>query len=560
MKIRLVPLEEKYHILLIMENILDKIKVGDATSKWNYSYMLIKTLSHELVTPLHHLLIYSNQMLLMINQEKLDKETQQQKMLSVKQIGMCLYFTVKNMLDYANIINHTFDPKFNKFYVKEVLLAIVEAFSSKAKKQGIQLKFECDSSIELVSDKERLTGLIFIFVDNSMRFTKKGGILIQAQRIRNKVVFKVIDSGSGIENSDLAIIKDIINNPFLEDRTQNSAGLGIGFRIAQHLYKKMSGSTIEINSEVGYGTTIQFEIPQYAEKAYSKISSTISNKSRTNEIIFNAHIDMESEKQTEFRKERTTAFGEIAKAILQASKITPKHLKDSEIESRLKPLGCIEEEKTYQLKQNSSFTQNNLDFLSNRQLDSMNSMSDDDKFDYQKPYIESPWIKHEKNDLISQGDVLESCRSPTPIEGELSHRPDDPNSKWALIVDDDAFNNDIAKNMLISLGCSVYSADGGDATISLCEELLSIVPVRKLDIVFMDYYMPDKSGCETTRVLREPRFDPILKDTPIIGLTANCDQETVTACLKAGMNLVESKPCDLDKIRGLLVRFNILSS
>lgn len=294
MKIRLVPLEEKYHVLLILENILDKIKVGEATSKWNYSYMLIKTLSHELVTPLHQLLIFSNQLLVMINNQKIDKKLQQEKMLSVKQIGMCLYFTVKNMLDYANIINHTFEPKVNKFHVKDVLIAVVEAFSSKAKKQGIQIKFECDSSIELVSDKERLTGLIFLFVDNSMRFTKKGGILIQAQKVANKVVFKVIDSGSGIANKDLAKIKEIINNPFLEDRTQNSAGLGIGFRIAQHLYKKLAGSTFEINSEIGYGTTIQFEIPHPSERGYSKISSTISNRSRTNEVIFNAHIDMET--------------------------------------------------------------------------------------------------------------------------------------------------------------------------------------------------------------------------------------------------------------------------
>ena len=561
MKIRLVPFEEKYHILLILENILDNVKLGEATSKWNYSYMLIKTLSHELVTPLHQILNVSNQLLQMLDEKKFDKKVHEEKTLMVKQIGMCLYLTVKNMLDYANIINHTFEPKVSKFHVKDVLAYVVEAFSFKSKLQKIQLKFECEPTIELVSDKERLAGLIFIFLDNSIRFTKEGGILIQALKHANKIVFKVIDSGSGIENSDLNIINNIINNPFLEDRTQNSAGLGIGFRIAQHLYKKLSGCTFEINSNKDVGTTIQFEIPQHVERNYSKISSTVSNKSRTNEIVFNAHIDMdpEAENLKEFRRERTSAFGEIAKAIMKVSKINSKNRnKDSDIDNKLKGLGCIEEEKTYQLKQNSSFENNNLDFLSVRQLDSMNS-SDEDKFDYQKPYYENKWGKH-KGSKNGDEDIIESYQSPTPVDGELSHRPDNPNTRWAMIVDDDAFNNDIAKTLLISFGLSVYTADGGDKAIQMCEELMSIVPIRKLDIVLMDYYMPDMSGCEATKILRGSRFDPILKDTPIIGLTANADQATVTECLESGMNLVESKPCDLEKVRDLLTKFNLLDS
>ena len=127
-----------------------------------------------------------------------------------------------------------------------------------------------------------------------------------------------------------------------------------------------------------------------------------------------------------------------------------------------------------------------------------------------------------------------------------------------MIVDDDAFNNDIAKTLLLSVGLGVYTADGGDSAIQLCEELLSLIPVRRIDIVLMDYYMPDKSGPETTKILRTPHFDLILKDTPIVGLTANCDMETKNACIEAGMNSVETKPCDLEKINTILKTFKVL--
>lgn len=563
MKIRLVALEEKYHILMILENISDKIKLGEASAKWNYSYMLIKSLSHELFTPLHQILAISNRLFDMFKlkpQTISSSKVIHEEMLTIKQIAMCLHMTVKNMLDYANMINHTFELKMSRFHVRGVLEYVVTMFSTRAKKQKIELKFECDKAIEIFSDKERLAGLIFIFFENSIKFTSKGGILVSAQKVGHRVVFKVVDSGTGIESSDLKIIKNILSNPFLEDKTQNSVGLGIGFRIAQHLYKRLSNSVVEINSEKGFGTTIQFEIPLNLDRGFSRISSTISNKSRTNEFIFNAGLDLETDRQDEFRRERAVAFGNLQKAMLKVGKFHTKGRSKSgdvyiEKERPKNELGCIEEEKTYQLRQLSSAQEEAPDYLSIRQLDSMDR-SAEDYFDYNKPLIESPWVDME-DDYDKNQDLMDSYNSPSPYGDNMDSLEGNENSKWALIVDDDAFNNDIAKNMLLSLGMRVYTAEGGDSAIELCESLLLKVPVRKIDLVLMDYYMPDKTGPQTTKILREPRFYPILQNTPIVGLTANSDQETKASCLKAGMNAVETKPCDLEKIAEILKTFKI---
>ena len=557
LKIRLVPLEHKYHILLILENIFDKVKLGEASSKWNYSYMLIKSLSHELFTPLHQVLAVSNRLIGLIFEEKSDKKQLHDETLTIKQISMCLHMTVKNMLDYANMINHTFELKMTRFHVKEVLEYVVTAFSIRARKQNIQLKYECDPIDEVFTDRDRLAGLIFIFLENSMKFTNKGGILISSHRLGHRVIFKIIDSGTGIENSDLRIINKIINNPFLEDRTQNSAGLGIGFRIAQHLYKRLSNSDIEINSEKGIGTTIELEIPVNLERGYSRVSSTLSARSkRTNDMVFNAHLEMEAEKMSEFRRERTSAFGEIAKAILRASKLGTSSKKDGSQGKFGPSLLCIEEEKTYQLNLNSNIQEDMIRDSSIRQIDSMDRY-EPGHFDYNRPMIQSPWIQNKRN-VDPKADLMDSFQSPSPFGDDQSHQAGNTERKWALIVDDDAFNNDIAKTLLLSVGLGVYTADGGDSAIQLCEELLSLIPVRRIDIVLMDYYMPDKSGPETTKILRTPHFDLILKDTPIVGLTANCDMETKNACIEAGMNSVETKPCDLEKINTILKTFKVL--
>lgn len=90
----------------------------------------------------------------------------------------------------------------------------------------------------------------------------------------------------------------------------------------------------------------------------------------------------------------------------------------------------------------------------------------------------------------------------------------------------------------------------------MCEEFLRLH--KKVDLILMDYNMPGKCGDATTKILRESRFDPILKDTPIFGVTAQPDQKTKSACLESGMNLVENKPFDFNKLRQILQKYKII--
>ena len=54
----------------------------------------------------------------------------------------------------------------------------------------------------------------------------------------------------------------MFRDPFIEDKTKNAAGLGIGLRISYALLKKLTNEElyIELISEKGNGTTVIFEI------------------------------------------------------------------------------------------------------------------------------------------------------------------------------------------------------------------------------------------------------------------------------------------------------------
>ncbi len=541
MKLRLVGVDDKYYMLLIFENISDKMKLSDTNSKLNYSYMLINSLSHELYTPLHQILMTSKEVVAYIEREGDDKQSMKGEIMKINQISLGLFFTVKNLIDYANIINNSFDLNLTRFSLRQVFDYIISAFSIKARRKGIILYADCDKSIEVYTDYERLAGLLFIFVDNSIKFTDKGGISLSAIReMDGRVTIKVIDTGQGIAKRDLTVISQIIMNPFLEDRTTNSPGLGIGLRMAKDILRKLTSGdgSIEIKSEKDVGTTVQFELLQAQEK---NIPGSESNP--TNEVVVNTQLDLESEKQKEFRKERNNLLPGIAMALFSQAKISPitrqkKHDDMLHSPSPNAMLDKIEEEQQPDSDEEKPHKESQ-------------NLIDCREYDYQRPiFITGKLSTRGRRDT----EKFEIPESSVVVEEKMVY-PNIGNRKCAIVVDDDIFNSDIAKNMLNFMGIEAHQASSGDAAIAICEEFLE--HNKKVHLILMDYNMPGKCGDETTRILREPRFDPILKDIPIIGVTAQPDQKTKNICLESGMNFVESKPFDFNRMKQLLQKYKI---
>jgi signal transduction histidine kinase/ActR/RegA family two-component response regulator len=104
-----------------------------------------------------------------------------------------------------------------------------------------------------------------------------------------------------------------------------------------------------------------------------------------------------------------------------------------------------------------------------------------------------------------------------------------------LLVDDDAVNTMIAKQMLETADIEVHTASSG-------LDALNQLTRGGFDLVLMDWRMPDMDGLEATRRLRAGEAGERARLLPVVGLTANAYAEDRTACLAAGMNDVLVKP------------------
>jgi CheY-like chemotaxis protein len=125
-----------------------------------------------------------------------------------------------------------------------------------------------------------------------------------------------------------------------------------------------------------------------------------------------------------------------------------------------------------------------------------------------------------------------------------------------LVVDDEVLNTELLQTMLVEWGFEVFTAYDGENAIEQCLSFLTFN--KKVDIIFMDYSMPLMNGDVCTQKLRSSKFDPILKDTPIVGLTAHRDDKIANNCLSAGMTMIEYKPISFIKIQNILEKYHLL--
>ena len=101
-----------------------------------------------------------------------------------------------------------------------------------------------------------------------------------------------------------------------------------------------------------------------------------------------------------------------------------------------------------------------------------------------------------------------------------------------LLVEDNPFNQQVARELLEQAGAAVVVANQG-------EEALAAMAGQRFDCVLMDIQMPVMDGLEATRRIRA---NPQTADTLVVAMTANAGVDDRTRCLEAGMNEFLTKP------------------
>ncbi|MGA3598892.1 sensor histidine kinase [Lysinibacillus agricola] len=140
------------------------------------------------------------------------------------------------------------------------LSTLLNKVSSKFQKimpPDIQFSTEIQENIELLGDASKMQELLYILLDNAIRYTNSGKITLTLLKNQGFVKITVADSGIGMTEQELPLVFERF---YRSDSARQRNGTGLGLAIAKAIVEQHDGK-IYATSKVGKGTTFHIEIP-----------------------------------------------------------------------------------------------------------------------------------------------------------------------------------------------------------------------------------------------------------------------------------------------------------
>ncbi|MBI5355125.1 MAG: PAS domain S-box protein [Candidatus Aenigmarchaeota archaeon] len=228
----------------------------------------VSMVAHELKTPLAAIHGFSE----LLKNEKVFSDPKTRE----KYLGITIRETerlnrlVSQILDLSRIDLGTMNLNIERIDFSEILKIADENIRQRAEAKGLSLEFQIDRSIFIESDKERLIQIVLNLVDNAVKYTEHGSILVSAKADGTDIMFSVSDTGVGIPEEHF----NKIFTRFYEVDSSFSrkvGGTGLGLSIVKEIVELFSGK-IWFESKYGKGTTFFLRLPVKYRRPDEKIT------------------------------------------------------------------------------------------------------------------------------------------------------------------------------------------------------------------------------------------------------------------------------------------------
>jgi two-component system phosphate regulon sensor histidine kinase PhoR len=127
------------------------------------------------------------------------------------------------------------------------------------KNKGINLKTEIAQDVIINCDPFLLEQMLLNLLDNAIKYTEKGEVVLRARNEGNKVMIQVSDTGIGIPSKHLPHIFERFYR-IDKGRSRDLGGTGLGLSIVKHIVQLHNGE-IHVESLFGEGTTFTIWLP-----------------------------------------------------------------------------------------------------------------------------------------------------------------------------------------------------------------------------------------------------------------------------------------------------------
>lgn len=213
---------------------------------------LIADISHQTKTPIANLQLYSE----LLAEEDLTEEMRL-NVDAIRHQTEKLCFLIDALVKLSRLENGilTLSPRIEE--VGPMLNEIREQYASKANEKGLDFQV-LDTKARAVFDRKWTVEAIGNIVDNAIKYTQTGRIVIEASEFEIFTRIRITDTGIGIEEAEQP---KVFSRFYRSEDVRESEGVGIGLYLSRKIISD-EGGYIKLSSKPGSGSAFSVFLPR----------------------------------------------------------------------------------------------------------------------------------------------------------------------------------------------------------------------------------------------------------------------------------------------------------
>ncbi len=219
----------------------------------------LASMSHELRTPLNSIIGFSDILVKGMAGELNEEQSKQISM--INNSGRHLLGLVNEVLDLAKIEAGRHKPDLRMVDISAVVRGMFESMKPMADEKQLTMVCDCPDLLPpIMTDELQVGQIVLNLIGNAVKFTEKGDVTVGVRDEGANLAVVVKDSGRGIAEADLDRVFDDFYQVVPEGGIK-SDGTGLGLAVSKRIAAAL-GATIEVESELGYGSTFTLRLPR----------------------------------------------------------------------------------------------------------------------------------------------------------------------------------------------------------------------------------------------------------------------------------------------------------